>query len=65
MAADSSGAPLLEEEDRDWKPVIHPIIRTHPETARKALYFDPGKIVRIEGWNRAESDAVIDELTGG
>lgn len=53
---------LLNEEDRDWKPVFHPIIRTHPETGRKALYFDPGKILRIEGLPEEESDAVIDEL---
>jgi taurine dioxygenase len=51
---------LLNAEDRDWKPVFHPIIRTHPETGRKSLYFDPGKIESIEG----ESDGLIDELTG-
>ena len=55
---------LLNPEDRDWKPVFHPIIRTHPETGRKALYFDPGKILRIEGMDEAESDATIDELVG-
>lgn len=55
---------LLNEEDRDWTPVFHPIIRTHPETGRKALYFDPGKIVRIEGFDERESDALIEELTG-
>ena len=54
---------LLNEEDRDWTPVLHPIIRTHPETRRKGLYFDPGKILRIEGLEPAESDALIDELT--
>jgi putative 2-oxoglutarate oxygenase len=54
---------LLNQEDRDWKPVFHPIVRTHPETGRKALYFDPGKILRIEGLEPAESDALIDELT--
>jgi taurine dioxygenase len=55
---------LLNTEDRDWTPVFHPIVRTHPETGRKGLYFDPGKIVRIEGVSAEESDALIEELTG-
>ena len=54
---------LLNAEDRDWTPVFHPIIRTHPETGRKGLYFDPGKILRIEGLGEPESDALIEELT--
>jgi taurine dioxygenase len=56
------GSPLLDKEDQDWQPVLHPIIRTHPETGRKSLYFDPGKIVDIVGYDRAESDALIAEL---
>jgi taurine dioxygenase len=59
----SKSQALLNPEDRDKKPAIHPIIRTHPETKRKGLYFDPGKILRIEGLEASESDAVIDELT--
>jgi taurine dioxygenase len=54
---------LLNAEDREWTPVWHPIVRTHPETGRKALYFDPGKIVRIDGFDKGESDALIEELT--
>ena len=55
---------LLNEEDRAWKRVFHPILRVHPETGRTALYFDPGKIVRIEGLAEQESDAMIEDLTG-
>jgi taurine dioxygenase len=55
---------LLNPEDRDRAPVFHPLVRTHSETGRKALYFDPGKILRIEGLEEAESDALIDELKG-
>jgi taurine dioxygenase len=58
------GSALLDKEDQDWKPVFHPIIRTHPETGHKSLYFDPGKIVDIVGCERAESDALIAELKG-
>jgi taurine dioxygenase len=54
---------LLNPEDRDRAPVLHPIIRTHSETGRKSLYFDPGKILYIQGAGQPESDALIDELT--
>jgi taurine dioxygenase len=53
---------LLNPEDRDVPPAIHPIIRTHGETGRKSLYFDPGKILSIEGAEQAESDDMIAEL---
>ena len=46
------------------KAVSHPILRTHPETGRKALYFDSTKIMRIEGVPKAQSDALIEELEG-
>ena len=58
------GSPLLNKEDQDWRPVFHPIIRTHPETGRKSLYLDPGKIVDIVGCEREESNALIAELKG-
>jgi taurine dioxygenase len=54
---------LLNPEDRDQPPAFHPLIRTHLETGRKSLYFDPGKILYIDGAETAESDALIDELT--
>ena len=55
---------LLNEEDRDRTPALHPMIRTHSETGRKSLYFDPGKILYIEGLEPQQSDDLIDELAG-
>ena len=54
---------LLNPEDRNRPPAFHPIVRLHAESGRKSLYFDPGKILFIEGAEPAESDALIDELT--
>ena len=55
---------LLNPEDRDWQPVFHPIVRTHRESGRKSLYFDPGKIVYFQGMSDAENEDLIKELTG-
>jgi len=53
---------LLDAEDREVQPVRHLLIRAHPETGRIALYFDQGKILRIEGYSDEESIALIDEM---
>ena len=53
---------LLNEEDRNAKPVRHPLIRKHPETGRTLLYFDQGKILGIEGVSEEESGAIIAEM---
>ena len=53
---------LLNEEDRNAAPVRHPLIQLHPETGRKLLYFDQGKILTIEGLDADESAATIEEM---
>jgi taurine dioxygenase len=40
----------------------HPLIRTHPETGRKAIYIHPGKTARFEGMEAAESKVFMDDL---
>ena len=54
---------LLNEEDRNAKPARHAFVQVHPETGRKLLYYDQGKILAIEGLEEAESDAIIDEMS--
>ncbi len=55
---------LLEEEDRVRPPAVHDLVRVHPETGRKAIYFNPGQVMEIVGMDGAEGDALIDELKG-
>ena len=50
---------LLNEEDRAWTPVMHPIIRTHPETGRKALYVNVAHTARFADMTEEESRPLL------
>jgi taurine dioxygenase len=54
---------LSEESSRKLPPPgIHPLVRTHPENGRKALYLNPVRMESIVGMEDAEALALIDEL---
>ena len=43
-------------------PVEHPLVRTHPETGRKALYISRNRMERIVGMELADGQRLIDDL---
>ncbi|GGD85819.1 TauD/TfdA dioxygenase family protein [Caballeronia grimmiae] len=53
---------LTAEQIAEVKPVVQPIVRTHPETGRKALFVSEHFTTRVIGMPEDESRALLDAI---
>jgi taurine dioxygenase len=51
-----------EAKERVPNAVLHPIIRTHPETGRRSIYINPIRIEGILGLDHKEALPLLDDL---
>jgi taurine dioxygenase len=51
------GNPELATQD-----AVHPVVITHPQSGRKALFVNPSFTLRFEGWTDDESRPLLDYL---
>jgi alpha-ketoglutarate-dependent taurine dioxygenase len=52
----------ISAADQQSPDVVHPLIRVHPETGRKAVYANPYHALRVIGMPQQASDELLDEL---
>jgi len=61
-AARTDAAAYYKQHERATRDVLQPMVRTHPETGRQALYISPRFTIGIAGVADAEAQPLLDAL---
>ena len=59
LLAKPDGVAELERARKANPPVVHPVVRTHPVTGRRALFVNRSFTVAIRGVSRLEGDGLL------
>jgi taurine dioxygenase len=60
--ARKDAADYYKQHEREKKPVLQPMVRTHPETGRQALYVSPRFTIGIADMADDEAQPLLEEL---
>jgi taurine dioxygenase len=52
----------LERMQEQYPPHLHPVVRTHPQTGRKALFVSRNWVSRLDGLTERENEALLPML---
>jgi len=62
MRAPARAVKRNAAEEADTSDVVHPLIRTHDDSGKKAIYFNSNRTDRVVDMERAASDALLDRI---